>query len=334
MKSILAKTLALMSVIASLQAAPPPPKMLSWSELTQMPLPPPAEKIAYDSGPQQFGELRLPKGEGPFPVVVLIHGGCWQNEFDYVYMTRLGAWFAEHGIASWTIEYRRLGDNGGGCTGTFLDIAHAADFVRQLSSITSIDSNRIIAAGHSTAIELALWLAGRGKLAAASELYLEESNRHSRRPEGSRQSLIWLSIGMDPMGAVMLQSSLCQLRQKKKFRSVTRIPLRPNGCLSAFRKFLYKAKAIRSSIPRWFAAMSIRQKNLAILLRFWRFRRSDILRLRFPSSRNEAFLCRCIAPSPPMSRFERVAICGGHMIDAPGAHGHAFPRSRQKQSDI
>jgi acetyl esterase/lipase len=148
--------------------------MLSWSELTQMPLPPPAEKIAYDNGPQQFGELRLPKGEGRFPVVVLIHGGCWQNEFDYVYMTRLGAWFAEHGVASWTVEYRRLGDKGGGWPGTFLDVAHAADFVRQLAVSHPIDAKRVIAAGHSAGGQLALWVASRGKLAAASDLYLND----------------------------------------------------------------------------------------------------------------------------------------------------------------
>ena len=64
-------------------------------ETSQMPLPAAGERIAYGDGPQQFGELRLPKGDGPFPVVVLIHGGCWKNEFDYVYMTRLGAWFAD-----------------------------------------------------------------------------------------------------------------------------------------------------------------------------------------------------------------------------------------------
>ena len=103
---------------------------------------------------------------------MLIHGGCWQNEFDYVYMTRLGAWFAEHGIASWTIEYRRLGEMAE-VGRTFLDVAHAADFVRQLAVSHPIDSNRIIAAGHSAGGQLALWLASRGKLPAGSELYLE-----------------------------------------------------------------------------------------------------------------------------------------------------------------
>ncbi len=173
MKILTSSLLASLLTIAIMDAEP----LLSWSELSQMPLPAPAEKIAYGDGPQQFGELRLPTGEGPFPMVVLIHGGCWQNAFDYVYMTRLGAWFADHGVACWTIEYRRLGDDGGGWPGTFLDVAHAADFVRQLALSHPIDANRIIAAGHSAGGHLALWLASRQKLPPLSELFAKDPVR-------------------------------------------------------------------------------------------------------------------------------------------------------------
>jgi hypothetical protein len=33
-------------------------------------------RIAYGSDPLQFGDLRLPSGPGPYPVAVVIHGGC------------------------------------------------------------------------------------------------------------------------------------------------------------------------------------------------------------------------------------------------------------------
>ncbi len=151
-----------------------PAKTLSWSELSALPLPKAGERSAYDKGPQQFGELRLPEGKGPFPVVVLIHGGCWQAEFDYVYITRLAAWLAERGVASWTIEYRRLGDEGGGWPGTFLDAAHAADFVREIAKTHPIDLKRVYAAGHSAGGQLALWLASRAKLPATSDLFLKD----------------------------------------------------------------------------------------------------------------------------------------------------------------
>jgi acetyl esterase/lipase len=136
-----------------------------------MALPGPGEHLSYGTGPQQFGELRVPKGAGPFPVVVLIHGGCWQNAFDYVYMTRLAAWLTERGVATWTIEYRRLGDDGGGWPGTFLDVADATDALVGIASKSRLDLKRVYAAGHSAGGELALWLASRAKLPESSELY-------------------------------------------------------------------------------------------------------------------------------------------------------------------
>ena len=139
-----------------------------------MPLPPAGERIKYGDGPQQFGELRLPTGEGPFPVMVLIHGGCWQNAFDYIYITRLAAWLTEHGIATWTIEYRRLGDEGGGWPGTFLDVANATDELRRIAERSKIDLQRVYSGGHSAGGQLALWLASRGKLEPTSELFVKD----------------------------------------------------------------------------------------------------------------------------------------------------------------
>ena len=79
--------LLVLAFVAPGAGADAPPKLLRWSELSVMPLPTPAKRIAYGSTPQQFGELRLPTGSGPFPVVVLVHGGCWMAEFDYVAKT-------------------------------------------------------------------------------------------------------------------------------------------------------------------------------------------------------------------------------------------------------
>jgi acetyl esterase/lipase len=33
--------------------------------------------VAYGPHPSQVGELYVPEGDGPFPVVVLVHGGYW-----------------------------------------------------------------------------------------------------------------------------------------------------------------------------------------------------------------------------------------------------------------
>ena len=142
-----------------------------------MPLPSPGERIKYGDLPQQFGELRLPQGEGPFPVVVLIHGGCWLSSFDYVYITRLAGWLTERGVATWTIEYRRLGDDGGGWPGTFRDVAAATDALREVAKRSPLDLQRVYSAGHSAGGQLALWSATRGKLARESELFADNPVR-------------------------------------------------------------------------------------------------------------------------------------------------------------
>ena len=152
-------------------ATAPEPKTLSWGELTKMPLPPAGQRIKYGDATQQFGELRVPQGDGPFPVIVLVHGGCWQAAFDYVYVTRLAAWLTDRGIATWTIEYRRLGEDGGGWPGTFQDVAAATDALRDVAAKTRLDLQRVYSAGHSAGGQLALWLATRSKLPQTSELF-------------------------------------------------------------------------------------------------------------------------------------------------------------------
>ena len=115
-----------------------------------------------------FGELRLPVGLGPFPVAIVIHGGCWRSEYDVQHIGPLSEALTERGIATWTLEYRRIGNEGGGWPGTFMDVAHGTDFLREVALRHPLDLNRVVAVGHSAGGHLALWLAGRQKLAQGS----------------------------------------------------------------------------------------------------------------------------------------------------------------------
>ncbi|HLZ07622.1 MAG TPA: alpha/beta hydrolase, partial [Chloroflexota bacterium] len=73
-------------------------------------VPPAADhRISYDSGSHQFGDLRLPGGTGPHPVVVAIHGGNWKAEYDLSHLGHFCAALTERGLATWSIEYRRIG---------------------------------------------------------------------------------------------------------------------------------------------------------------------------------------------------------------------------------
>jgi len=118
---------------------------------------PPARQIAYGAHPDQVGNLHLPSADGgAWPVVVLIHGGFWRWGWDRTLMTPLAHDLAARGLAAWNIEYRRVGQEGGGWPGTLDDAAAALDHVALLEEV---DAGRVVTAGHSAGGHLALWLA-------------------------------------------------------------------------------------------------------------------------------------------------------------------------------
>ena len=133
------------------------------------------ERISYArEAPHQFGVLRVPTGRGPNPVVALLHGGCWLADYDYAHVESMAAAICARGAAVWSIEYRRLGHDGGGWPGTFRDVALGLDHLRAVAPQHSLDLDRIVAVGHSAGGHLALWLSARHKLALASELFVAE----------------------------------------------------------------------------------------------------------------------------------------------------------------
>ncbi|MBC3540888.1 alpha/beta hydrolase family protein [Rufibacter sediminis] len=154
-----------------LRAQTPAPKLITWQDLTQLPTPATGTRIAYGPDSLQFGELRVPSGKGPFPVVVVIHGGCWLNQFNYQYMNHLSAALTQQGYATWNIEFRRVGDVGGGYPGTFLDVARAVDYVRDLARNYPVSGKEVMVMGHSAGGHLALWAAGRKEVPKTSPLY-------------------------------------------------------------------------------------------------------------------------------------------------------------------
>jgi acetyl esterase/lipase len=138
-----------------------PSQPLAWDDIAGLPRPPADQRISYGADPLQFGELRLPPGAGPHPVAVVIHGGCWRSAFDLEHVASASAALAAAGVATWTLEYRRLGDPGGGWPGTFRDVALGTDHLRTLAERHSLDLGRVVLVGHSAGGHLALWLAAR-----------------------------------------------------------------------------------------------------------------------------------------------------------------------------
>lgn len=147
--------------------------LLTAQDVVALTAPPPAHRIAYGEDNLQFGHLRLPKGEGPHPVVIFVHGGCWLSRYDIAHVGPLEQAMADEGHAVWSLEYRRVGDRGGGWPGTFLDIARGADHLRALAARYPLDLSRVVAAGHSAGGQFALWLAARGSIPRQSELWVD-----------------------------------------------------------------------------------------------------------------------------------------------------------------
>jgi len=135
--------------------------VMTAADALALPRPVPDHRLAYGDDPLQFGELRLPDGEGPYPIVIVIHGGCWLAEYDLGYISNLAEALTRAGVATWSIEYRRVGDDGGGWPGTFQDVANAADALLEIAPAYNLDLGRVAAVGHSAGGHLALWLAGR-----------------------------------------------------------------------------------------------------------------------------------------------------------------------------
>lgn len=138
--------------------------IMSEDALAEFPNPDPDVRLPYGDDPLQFGDLRLPDGPGPHPVIVLIHGGCWLSDYDIAHIGKLADAFTNNGFATWAIEYRRVGNPGGGWPGTFEDVAAATDHLLKMADEYSLDTRRVITVGHSAGGHLALWLAARNQL--------------------------------------------------------------------------------------------------------------------------------------------------------------------------
>ena len=145
--------------------------LMQWDELLGRRRPRADARIAYGTHPSQIVDLWRPVGPGPHPVVVLIHGGCWTYEVaDLTLMDYAAADLRQRGLAVWNIEYRRLGEAGGGYPGTYHDVAAALDRLPAEARAHGLAGGPYVVAGHSAGGHLALWAAARPKLPASSPL--------------------------------------------------------------------------------------------------------------------------------------------------------------------
>ncbi|WP_226437857.1 alpha/beta hydrolase family protein [Rhodococcus yananensis] len=123
-------------------------------------------RVQYGEAADNYGVLHLPGGSGPFPVVVMVHGGGWLEEHDLSYFEPLSKSLSDEGVAVWNFEYRRVSGEGGWP----VTLADADDATEALATVVQdaaggrLDLDRVHLAGHSAGGHLAAWIAGRHTL--------------------------------------------------------------------------------------------------------------------------------------------------------------------------
>jgi acetyl esterase/lipase len=116
-------------------------------------------RVAYGGDANQFLDLRMPKAKGAHALAICIHGGYWRSRYDLEYLGHLCAALAAKGVATANLEYRRVGNPGGGWPGTFADVRAAYQFLIQNARKYEFDLGRVVVLGHSAGGQLALCLA-------------------------------------------------------------------------------------------------------------------------------------------------------------------------------
>jgi acetyl esterase/lipase len=132
----------------------------SFNDILAFEAPSPSSEMAYGPDPTQTTLLFASTGQVKAQVV-LIHGGCWSNQYTRAHITPLASALANRGFNVWVPEYRRVGDVGGGWPGTYQDVAaainHVADQVPEPPTVV----------GHSAGGHLALLAATDPDVAVA-----------------------------------------------------------------------------------------------------------------------------------------------------------------------
>jgi acetyl esterase/lipase len=124
---------------------------------------------ATHDGVELKGDLYLPQGEGPFPVIVNIHGGYWRRGSRDTYQY-WGPYLAARGYAGFTISYRLTKPGTKTYPEAVQDVRAAVQFMRGSAKELRLDPERIALWGNSAGAQLAalVALAGDSPLFAAS----------------------------------------------------------------------------------------------------------------------------------------------------------------------
>ena len=106
----------------------------------------PAQRFAYGDHPDAFLDLRVPDGDGPHPIVILVHGGFWRDIWQRDTIDPIAVALVDHGYAAANVEYTR---GKGSFPASNNDIDAAIDWVRSNAADHGLDPDSLVLVGHS-----------------------------------------------------------------------------------------------------------------------------------------------------------------------------------------
>jgi acetyl esterase/lipase len=136
---------------------------------------------ATHDGVELRGDLYLPAGEGPFPLIINVHGGYWRrgSRDSYQYW---GPYLAARGYAGFTISYRLTKPGQKTFREAVHDVRAAVQFMRGNAQEFRLDPTRFALWGNSAGAQLAALVALAGDSPAFAGAYPDDP--HARLASG------------------------------------------------------------------------------------------------------------------------------------------------------
>jgi alpha-L-fucosidase 2 len=162
--------------------------------------------VVYDAERGLRLDAYVPPGPGPFPGVVLVHGGGWEAGDKVTYITPLFEPLARAGFAWFSIDYRLTPDVRH--PEQLDDLRRAISFVRSHAARFRVDPARIAVAGESASGQMAAMLATEDSALRAVVSFYGVYDFPSMVTDASPRSLLRRLFGretFDPEARVLLK---------------------------------------------------------------------------------------------------------------------------------
>jgi acetyl esterase/lipase len=143
---------------------------------------------ATHDGVALLGDLYAPDGNGPFPALVAVHGGGWQQGSRSSYR-HWGPYLAARGYALFAVDYRLCKANQKSYPEAVHDVRAAVQYLRGSAQALKLDPKRIGLTGDSAGAHLAALVALAGDAPLFAGAYRDD-------PFGSLSARVKAAIGL------------------------------------------------------------------------------------------------------------------------------------------